>query len=203
MGKELEKISKEKVNEFGLALNEDLKKWELLATPEERELVSTAFKEAEFLPTGMTGFQIKNFVLSDQNFPTPDSKFWQCRLEMWSRMQSVMGQYFNFRKTQAELEILEGQYEEWEENLEANTKIRRGNMRKLEVEMQEKEFHLFTIGKSTTEALRELSVYKEEFERLKEHIKHNPQDKESQELDFWIAKAQNDDRLKVMVNANC
>ncbi len=193
------KIDKDSVNEFGVILHEDIKGWELLSSKGEKELISTAFNEAKFLPTGMTSFQIKNFVLSDQNFPTPDSKFWQCRLEMWSRMQSVMSSYFLFRKTQAELEIQEGELEVWSAKPDCNEKVRNGNIRLKEVEIQEKEFQLFTIGKSTAEALREMSVYRDEFEELKKHIKHNPDDKETQEFEFWFNKAKTDPKLKIMI----
>ena len=48
----------------------------LVAGKDNKELCSAVLDMFTTVPQGMTAFQIQNFVLSDKDFPTVDSKWW-------------------------------------------------------------------------------------------------------------------------------
>jgi len=75
----------------------------LVTGKENRVLCEEILKHFATVPQGMTAFQIKNFILSDLDFPTPDSKWWQAKLELWVRMQNIIAMHYDDRKRTAKV----------------------------------------------------------------------------------------------------
>lgn len=71
-----------------------------------QELGQEIFREGDFLP-GMSRFQIENFVLNQDEFPTPDAVVGQCIRELYTRIQNIAAAEKEWADAQMEIELAE------------------------------------------------------------------------------------------------
>jgi hypothetical protein len=86
----------------------------LVVGKDNKELCTAVLDMFQTVPQGMTAFQIENFVLSDKDFPTVDSKWWQAKLELWVRLQNVIQMHYDYRKRVAKINELRARVMEQE-----------------------------------------------------------------------------------------
>lgn len=66
-------------------------------------------------PLGHTEYQIRKFVLKDRDYPTPDLKYRQCILEIWTRWVAWRQAKYQYDKLGAQIEIWKAEQDELRE----------------------------------------------------------------------------------------
>ena len=183
-------------------------KTELMEVPElnlvdgndNRKLCADVFKMFSTVPQGMTTFQIQNFILSDLDFPTIDSKWWQAKLELWVRMQNIIAMHYDHRKRTAKIKEVKATIEELDYNNRTTVvdneelkeiKKRQNNAKAeaLQVEIDENEFALVCIQKGVSDKLKEMWAFWDSMVELEKDMEFSKTDKDDQEENYWITKA--------------
>lgn len=154
------------------------------------------------VPQGMTAFQIKNFVLCDFEFPTADSKYWQAKLELFTRLQAVIGFHYDYRKRKARIRWLRAKICECLDKCLAAQKEFDKDMadamaERYNIEIEENEFALMNLIKQISDKVSEMRTFRDSMNSLKDLLDHSDIDKEQQEADFWNAKAKTNPELKL------
>ena len=183
-------------------------KTELMKVPElnlvdgtdNKKLCTEILKHFASVPQGMTRFQIQNFILSDLDFPTVDSKFWQAKLELWVRMQNIIAMHYDHRKRSAKIKELKATIDELDYNNRINVidnddlkeiKERQNNAKAeaLQVEIDENEFALICIQKGVSDKLKEMWAFWDSMVEFEKDMEFSKTDKDEQEENYWVAKA--------------
>ncbi len=172
----------------------------LVTGKENKELCEEILRHFDTVPQGMTTFQIQKFILSDLDFPTSDSKWWQAKLELWVRMQNIVSMHYDHRKRVAKIKELKATVEELDFNTKTSVIIdedlrkikKRLNDAKaeaLQVEIDENEFALVCIQKGVSDKLKEMWAFWDSMVELEKEMTFSKIDKNEQEEDYWITKA--------------
>jgi hypothetical protein len=177
-----------------------LPKLNLVESEDNRELCEKVFNFFSTVPQGMTKFQIQHFVLSDMEFPTPDSKWWQAKLELWVRLTNVIQMHYDYRKRIAKRKELTARIQEYHyKGVHAENTFQRDKYaaiaERLQIEIEENEFAMMNIKKTINDKLKEMQAFWKTMQSLKEKLKFPTDNKELQEEEFWHAKARIDPRL--------
>jgi len=165
-----------------------------------QQMCKEIFKFFSTVPQGMTGYQIKNFVLGNIEYPTYDSKYWQAKLELFVRLQGVISLHYEYRRKLAKIKWYNAKIKECGYNIK-NAKqtheidINLANIEKYRIDIEEAEFTLLNIKKTVSDKVKEMTVFWKYMEELKLLIKYSTEDKEEQEEDFWWAKSINTPEL--------
>ncbi len=179
---------------------------ELIENEDNKKLCESIMKMFSTVPQGMTSFQIQNFVLSDLEFPTIDSKWWQSKLELWVRMQSIIYTHYDYRKKVAKIKELKSDIDELEYN---NSKLGEDTKSKIQaernisiieyktVEIEENEFNIMYLKKGISDKVKEIISFWEMMKKLEPEMKFSKDDKEEQEKEYWTKKALSDQELVV------
>ncbi len=170
-----------------------------------RKLCAEVFKMFSTVPAGMTKFQIQKFILSDLDFPTVDSKWWQAKLELWVRMQNIIAMHYDHRKRTAKIKELKAEMDEIEYDCRhkysliesplsdelRNIKIRKNDAKTeaLQVEIDENEFALVCIQKGISDKLKEMWAFWDSMVELEKDMEFSKTDKDEQEEAYWVMKA--------------
>lgn len=168
-----------------LAKKELTKQFELLNERDELFLVSIS-DILNKVKIGMTDIQIQNFVLNNVEFPTDFSKFKQAKLELWARFENIVNMHFDYRKTQAEIELLKAEREALEKKGDSIAKAR---IKLKEIEVERKQFQLKVIEKTALEKIEEAKSFYKTYEKHK-HFDDGvkKEDIEKLERDYWRAR---------------
>jgi len=171
---------------------------DLIDKKENKELCEKILEMFSTVPQGMTAFQIQKFVLGDLEFPTVDSKWWQAKLEMWVRLQNIIGSHYEYRKKIAKIKELKANIDELEYNnclldSETKSKIQTSKNNSIieytKVEIEENEFAIVCIKKRINDVLKEMWAFWHIMQELEPKMKFSKEDKEQQEEEFWTKKA--------------
>lgn len=173
----------------------------LVAGKDNKELCSAVLDMFQTVPQGMTAFQIQNFVLSDKDFPTVDSKWWQAKLELWVRLQNVIQMHYDHRTRSAKIKELKADIME-QADIASDLCIKDYEMlraeaiaERLTVEVEENEFSLAMIQKGIGDKMKEMDTFWQAMQDLEGHMQFSKEDKEEQEVAFWTAKSRYDAEL--------
>jgi hypothetical protein len=171
----------------------------LIDSDNNKLLCEEVFKMFNSVPQGMTTFQIQKFVLGDLEYPTPDSKWWQAKLELWVRMQNIISMHYDYRKKAAKINELKAHIEELEYNNRtcvfndelSDIKKKQNSAKKeiLNVEIEETEFALLCIKKGVSDKIKEMWAFWDVMNELEEHIEFSKINKDEQEETYWTEKA--------------
>ena len=147
------------------------------------------------VPQGMTAFQIRNFVLCDLEFPTPDSKYWQAKLELFVRLQNIISMHFDYRKRKTSICLLKAKIEECSDKKNNVIKgyekeIFNAKAERYAIEIEEHEFALMNITKTVNDKLLEMQTFWETMKELEPVLEFSKENKEEQEETFWKTKSQ-------------
>lgn len=141
----------------------------------------------EDLQLGMSAHQIKHFVLNDESFPLPDSKYHQAKLELYSRWQKIVDLEFSYRKNRAQCKLVQANIRKWESCL--NTEIEheameaRAQIELLQIDLEQLQTARLFLQKSRAETFREMRIFKEVIEETGPHLIY--ENKEAAEADHW------------------
>jgi hypothetical protein len=151
-------------------INELLEKQEIVQESAIDSFITKLFKFFTGLQNGMSAFQIRRFVLSAEEFPTPASKYWQCKREIFARMQSIVFSLLALKRLDIDLE----------DNLKSK------DFRKREVDAVEIKFKKFLTSKKIEEAIRETNVFLGILQEVEKELPDKFKiDKELSEPDAW------------------
>lgn len=176
---------------------------DLVEGKDSKELCEVVLKEFQNVPQGMTKFQIQKFVVCEREFPTAASKYWQSKLELWVRLQSVIQMHFDYRKRAARIKELKALI------FEAHERIKTANsgwmMWKWEavaerhtIEIEENEFAMMVIRKTVVDKLKEMHAFNEVKKNTEEKLGVGAlDDRELSEEEFWAEKAEINAELKL------
>ena len=148
-----------------------------------------AVKSFPALRQGMSKFQIQRLLLNDVEYPTHDSKYWQCALELWVRFTNLKSLQFRFERTNVRLERARRRlkkltklvpFQEPSPDDDLRTKL-------LEITIRELEFQQQVTMKEVTEALREMRAFANAMDS-EEPLMEHPEDPEAGELEKWYYK---------------
>jgi len=176
-------------------MTNELIKFELeLLDNSNKELCNEIYKFFKTVPQGMSAFQIKNFVLGDLEFPTPDSKYWQAKLELFIRLQNIISLHYDYRKRKASIRISKAKVEEC---LDKKNSAIKGYEKELfdakaeryTIEIEENEFALMNITKTVNDKLLEMQTFWKAMQDLEPLLEFSNENKEEQEETFWNIKA--------------
>lgn len=165
-----------------------------------KELCVKIFEMFSTVSQGMTDFQIQKFILSDLDFPTPDSKWWQAKLELWVRMQNIVSMHYDHRKRAAKIKELKATIEELDYNnrtnvidnedlMEIKGRQNEAKAELLQVEIDENEFALVCIQKGVSDKLKEMWAFWDSMTEFEKEMEFSKNDKDEQEENYWITKA--------------
>ncbi|MFQ5647263.1 MAG: hypothetical protein ACE5GM_10055 [bacterium] len=159
-----------------------------LLSEEQQQQVSAVEEFFKELQTGHSGYQIKNFVIGQ--FHTPDRKYHQCLLEMNGRYRGLVQLHYEYKKTGIELRKQKLKVLEKQATLEKAESFG-AELLKLEIEECENEielraWNLENLKRSIMTTYREMSVFKEELERLEPLRKY--QSHEEAEAEYWATQ---------------
>ena len=153
--------------------------------PEDRQsMILKCISFAENLPRGMTSFQIENFVLCNKDFPTDDSKYWQCKLEVISRIESALEILLGLNKDLFEYEKAESLIPKF-----ALTKFFKLKRKIAQSSLQILKLKIILNRAKLKDTLRECEIFYNIVSSLAGKIKFSDINKEEQEESFWKAKA--------------
>jgi|SRR3990167_3400045 len=159
----------------------------------DRDIIQSALKFFEDgTDGGMTHFQITNFVLSDKEFPTIGSKYFQARREIYVRYENLVNQHFEFQKVEANAEIKQCELEDLQANayqsslLQAKAKLAR-------VERDQLLMRLEFIKKEAKRQIRELKAFWDNHQYYGKMITPGVT-RELTEGEHWITKAKQGDQ---------
>ncbi len=137
---------------------------------------------------GMSAFQIKHFVLNDEAFPLPDSKYHQAKLELYTRWQKIVDLEFAFKKSRAQTKLLHAQKLKWQETLQSATGHTRleaeAQIELLDIEMEQQQTACMFQQKSCGETLREMRIFLDVVENLEGKVLY--ESKEAAEAEHWM-----------------
>ncbi len=141
------------------------------------------------LQLGMSAFKIRSFVLNDESFPLPDSKYHQAKLELYSRWQKILDLELDFRKNRAQQKLLAAQRMKWQAALDAEAAFERleaeAQIELLAVEAERHQTAESFLHKNCAETLREMRVFLEVVEELRSELRYET--REASEPAHWTA----------------
>lgn len=156
-----------------------------LVKKEYKDIVNKAEKFFEPLHQGHSDFQIKHFILQDDEFPLPDSKYYQAMLEVYSRYENLISQHYEYKKTSNEIKLLEFDIEDiTKAPVEDKRKEVMIDMKQDEIAL--KELRMKSIKKSVESTLREMRCFVGCMEELKPQLKYK--DYESMQKEHWLRR---------------
>lgn len=171
----------------------ELQRWDHL-NDTGKALVKIAFSEGMKYPDGMSDYQIEHFVVGQkedpiEQFPTASSKFWYCRLALRDLLGGLLNTHWTYEKLLADIDVLEGEIEEWIEKTDVNEKVRKGNIQRKKIEIQQKEFSLGVTAKSVKDQLRMMKKFEEERLKWDEKREGDSDNKELDEEAVWLVRS--------------
>lgn len=172
-------------------------------TPQDHEILLKSLEYFNDIDGGMTHFQITNFVLNDRDFPTYASKYFQARIEMFTRYTNILNAYYECQITDAEVELLDVSMSEMERK-SAITARDRAVAKLLSAKRAQKLMRKEFSKKEATRQIRELKAFWDNHQYYGAMLKPGVT-RELGEPEHWVTKASGKvsltDRLKRWIKA--
>lgn len=154
-----------------------------LIKEEDKALVGKAEKFFASLHQGHTDFQIKHFILKDEENPLPDSKYYQAMLEVYGRYENLVQQHYEHRKIENEIRLLELDIAEMSSYvMSCDRRQILSDMKRDEITM--KKLHMKSVEKAVKSICREMKCFVGCMEELKPQLKYK--DYESMQKHHWL-----------------
>lgn len=112
----------------------------------------------ERLTFGMTPFQINHFVMNKQEFPTSYAQFMQARLEIYTRINTFIDMYYQYRECNAKIMLAEGRMEKIDKE-ETYSKIRDARLELQRIEIDKNREKLNSIKSQAEDKIKEMQVF--------------------------------------------
>jgi len=172
-------LRKEKITETSLIE----KPLDLIEKKEDRAILTEINKFLKDFSQPITSIQVNKLVLNDIEYPTEYAKVKQTKLELMSRYYSIVDTYYDIKKKELELELLD-------EEIEAENHHIRKKLKQLE---KEKNILQIQSIKSTLEIIiKEINIYYEHYKKY-DGIYDNLKDEDKYKLEeeLWSKTALN------------
>jgi flagellar biosynthesis chaperone FliJ len=152
-------------------------------------------------PLGHTELQINRFVLNNKDFPTDDSKYRQCILELWSRWGAWRQAKYQHDKLGAQVEIWRAEQDE----LREKTGMSASGHHKTEAQigLLEVEINNATTQQGELKIDMEYRIIRETGILLDALAKLSPAEGNRMEVELknWQERAKNNDKVKKLLEA--
>lgn len=150
-------------------------------------------------------------VLSDGQFPTPDSKFWQCKAESEVHFNELVRNIFKIESMRVDIEEIQYKIKTISGLIESNTippetgdiELAKFDLKRLYIKKESLEFELKLIEKNTKYRIEEVSDWCTIANNLVKNCKHDLHDKQKgmteflfKKLEYEISKA-SDEKTKL------
>ena len=136
----------------------------------------------------MTEFQINHFVLNKQEFPTPYSQFLQARMEIHTRVNTFIDQYYQYRECLAKILLSEGRMEKIEKE-ETYLKIKEAKLELQRIEIEKNGLRMNSIRSHAEDKIRELQVFYETYKKHRHFETDPPEEIKAAEEEYWKTKS--------------
>lgn len=139
------------------------------------------------LQLGMSAFQIKHFVLNDEAFPLPDSKYHQAKLELHTRWQKIVDLEFSHKKNLAQIKLLIAQQQKWRAALSSDIDYEcaeaAAQIEILQIDIEQLSMAETFLQKNVSETFREMRIFHEVLEAMQGQLGYDS--KEAAEAEHW------------------
>jgi hypothetical protein len=130
------------------------------------------------IPMGMSQFQIENFVLNKKEFTNELFQYQQAKLELFTRIQGFVDNYYQLRESEAKIKLAEGKIEDIQNNgVNLNPKVKGARIELQEIEIEKNKFRISSLEQQSKQKLREAIIFYNAYDRYK-----YLEDKSSEEL---------------------
>ncbi len=146
------------------------------------------------VPLSRTEFQIHHFVLNEKEFPTKWSKFQQIKLELHTGIQSLMDMYFQLEEAQTNIELIKAQIEELQ--TETTSKINTAKIKLKQINIDKNKFRILSISHTSQEKLKEIMIFYDIFNNLKELNCITHKDNKIMEEETWKIRSMYNSEFK-------
>jgi len=139
-------------------------------------------------------FEMRYGVLSNNEHPTPDSKYWQAIGEQAVHVQEFISIGYEYKKLLADIEYTQAQIEDFEYQLsndfEHNFERKKieAKLKKKQVQLQEKQFGLVLQRKTAKERIKEIKNWDKIIDELKPQVKHGLDDFEKHHAERYMMR---------------
>lgn len=113
-------------------------------------------------------------VLKDINFPTPDSKYWQCIREQNGMFHALVMLSYGYRKNSIEIKKLQR-----DQLLEADELERE----LMQIEIEKRQFGAINMEREAKDRIREIKEWSDIKSQLHQHMKHGDLDVNAHQLE--------------------
>ena len=155
---------------------------------EHEQMLLSSLEYFKDIDAGMTHFQITHFVLSDKEFPTPASKYFQARKEMFARYTNLVNQYHECQVLEAEAELFNVEQMELEKKDLTTSPRARAEWQLANVKRQQKLMRIQFVKKEAARQLRELQAFWQNHQHYGQMLRPGVT-RELAEPEFWQALA--------------
>lgn len=138
------------------------------------------------VPTYMTPFQIKHFVLNKREFPTDFAQLCQAKLELFQRIHVLYDLYYDYRKAKAEIELAEAEIEELGQQ---EGKKARAQIKLQEIEIDRRLWQLVSIKKKALDILQEAMSFFRAYQQYRKLEELSPEALAKLEEKTWHIKS--------------
>jgi hypothetical protein len=135
-------------------------------------------------------------VLSDGQFPTPDSKFWQCKAECEVHFNELIRNIFKIESTRIDIEEIIYKIKSMEDAIDASSiskeigdvQLAKFDLKRLKLKKESLEFELKIIEKNTKYRIEEVSDWCTIANTLAPSCKHDLHNKQKSMTEFLFKK---------------
>lgn len=145
--------------------------------------------------TGMSEFQIKHFVLNRKEFTNDIHQLEQVKFEIWKRIMTFFDMYYQHHKTQAEIELAQGEIEDIESDTSLNSKKKNAKITLQRLEIEKNSFISYNTKNEARKILTECSYFYDAYKELKYVEELSPEEKQKLWEEGWHIKSAYDQLL--------
>ena len=172
-------LEKEKVTETSLIE----KPLDLIEKKEDRAILTEISHFLSDFSQPITSIQVNKLVLNDIEYPTEYAKIKQAKLELMSRYYSIVDSYYDIKKKELELELLDEEIRN--ENHLIKKKLKQLEKEKNTIQLQSIKSRLDTVMKEINIYYNHYNQYNGKYNNLSD------EDKCTLEEELWSKKAKN------------
>lgn len=140
------------------------------------------------IPLGASEFQINNFILNKREFPNDYAQFLQAKHEIYTRIQTLLDIFYQYKKAEIEITLSEGKIEKIHAE-EKYKKIRDSKITLQRLEIEKNKYTMNSIKNTTNDKLRELSVFYKSYSKNRHFETDSKEEIEKAEEEYWRIKS--------------
>lgn len=156
--------------------------------------ISTEIREAwDKKQIWRTDFEIEYGVLNSVDFPTPDSKYWQCLKELDAVFDQMMQTYYKFKEKQIEFKMMDvhiKRNKEAMEEIESETDKELFELKNEQLENKKDKisYSLLNLKQQVKDRIREMKQWSKMIKKHSKDVKYDTDNPNSHKLIYFIHK---------------